>query len=159
MRAPLVVRRPFAGRDEDGEFVEPVRQRRVEADIFAHLPQPVRELGAAQPGIEGAGERLARARHDRFGDLLLLGLELWEPVAGPDGRYGQECGGSEPDDVLHGDPPSDAPGFGGPRKLILDPEGADSRGGFLGGLWCVRRQRAGLKTGSAWGSRTSRYQP
>jgi hypothetical protein len=39
--------------DQDGEFVQPVIQRSLEADIFADLLQPVREFGLRSQALKG----------------------------------------------------------------------------------------------------------
>src|ERR1700674_2412950 len=82
-------------------------KRGVETQILAHALQPVRELWAAQPGIERTRQRLARARHDRVGNPLLLRrhlLERYRPhaVAGMRARSEDESGESREKNTMHG---------------------------------------------------------
>src|SRR5262249_49901779 len=73
VREPLVLGLPEARVDQDGELVQPRRQRRLEARVLAHRLDAIGELGAAQQHVEGAARAAARSADDGVIGTLLLG--------------------------------------------------------------------------------------
>src|ERR1700730_2421085 len=84
VRPPFIGLRPLPGRDHDGKFAEPGRQRTVEAHVIAHLQQQEAEPRTARirverTGVEGTAARRCR-QHGRH--LLLFRRQLVEAKFG-----------------------------------------------------------------------------
>ena len=71
MRVPLVVRRPVARRDDDGQLVQLRRHRRVEAHRRAELLREVAHLRAAEQDVERPRRSTTLARDQVLEHLLL----------------------------------------------------------------------------------------
>ena len=73
MGLPLELRGPEAAGDQDGEFIQPRRERGMEARVSAEFLRQVAHLGTAQQHVERPVQRRARSGQDTVDQLLLFG--------------------------------------------------------------------------------------
>jgi hypothetical protein len=73
MRPPLVLRVGDTGLDEDGELVQPLVDRGLEAQIVQKIKRTARHIGAAQQGVVRAPQCRTRYLEDVVGQRPDLG--------------------------------------------------------------------------------------